>query len=88
MSDPALAQSQGGKPVSAWRKVFAAVLDFVFVFVAAGYAIAYLTGNLTADGFDLQGGPAFILFAVIAVYFVAFARFLGGTPWQRLLGVR
>ena len=30
-----------------------------------GYAIGYLTGNVTAEGFNLQGTPALILLAVI-----------------------
>ena len=35
-----------------------------------------------------MSAPALIVFAIIAVYFVIFMKFLGGTPWQRLLGVR
>jgi hypothetical protein len=85
MSQPAVSQP---KPVSTIRKVFAAILDFIFVMAIAGYAIAYMTGNLTEEGFNLKGGPAFILFAIIILYFVVFTRYLGGTVWQRLLGVR
>lgn len=48
-------------------------------------AIAYLTGDLTEEGFSLKGGPAFMLFAIIILYFIVFARYLGGTVWQRLL---
>ena len=76
------------KTAAAWRKVLAVTLDCIFVFAIAGYVIGYLTGNLTDGGFDLKGGPAFILFAVIVLYFVVFIKFLGGTPWQRLLGAR
>ena len=72
-----LAQGAGWRP-----------LHFIFVFTIAGYAIAYVTGNLTKDGFNLQGSPAFLLFAAIAIYFVAFSRYLGGTFWQRMLGVK
>ncbi len=32
------------KPVSTWRKVFAAILDFLTVFLAGGYVIGYSTG--------------------------------------------
>jgi hypothetical protein len=71
-----------------WRKVLAAVLDIVCVFAVGGYAIGWLSGDLSDGGFELKGGPAFILFGVIALYFVVFIRFLGGTPWQRLLGAR
>ena len=85
---PTLKQGSAAKPVSTWRKVFAAILDFIFVMVIAGYAVAYTTGNVSEDGFDLKGGPAFLLFAIIILYFVVFTRYLGGTVWQRVLGVR
>jgi hypothetical protein len=76
------------KPVATWRKVLAAVLDFLTIFFVAGYAIGYLTGNLTADGFNLEGKSALILFAVIIVYFVVGSKYLGGTVWQRILHAR
>lgn len=88
MSQPAVSEPNAPKPVATWRKVVAAILDFIFVFAIAGYAIGYMTGSLTEGGFNLQGGPAFILFAIVILYFVVFTRFLGGTVWQRLLGVR
>jgi putative Mn2+ efflux pump MntP len=81
-------QPAARKPVATWRKVLAAVLDFFFVFAVLGYAIGYMTGSLTQGGFELHGGPALILFALVILYFVVFTRFLGGTLFQRLLGVR
>ncbi len=81
-------QTVAAKPVSTWRKVLAAVLDFIFVFAIAGYGIARVTGNVSEEGFELKGAPAFILFVIVVIYFVVFTRFLGGTLWQRLLGVR
>lgn len=81
-------QPQPAKPVSTWRKVFAAVLDFIFVFGIAGYAIASVTGDVSDQGFELKGWPALLLFAIVILYFLVFMRFLGGTPWQRFLGVR
>ena len=85
MSQPAVSQP---KPVSTWRKVFAAIFDFIFVFGFAGYLIARYTGNVTDEGFALKGGPALLLFAIVILYFVIFTRFLGGTIFQRLLRVR
>jgi hypothetical protein len=76
------------KPVSTWRKVFAAILDFLTVFFVGGYVIGYSTGDLTSDGFKLDGMPALTLFAVIVVYFVVGSKYLGGTIWQRILGTR
>jgi len=75
-------------PVATWRKVLAAILDFIFVFAIGGYLIGYATGNLTEEGFSLNGGPAFLLFALVILYFALFTRYLGGTVWQRLLRVR
>ena len=76
------------RSVAAWRKIAAATLDFFFAFFIAGFFVGYLTGNLTKGGFELSGAPALVVFAAIALYFVIFAKFLGGTVWQRVLGVR
>ena len=76
------------KPIATWRKVLAAVLDFLTILFVGGYAVGYLTGNLTADGFNLEGKSALILFAVIIVYFVVGSKYLGGTVWQRILHAR
>lgn len=81
-------QAVAAKPVATWRKVVAAILDFLFVFAIAGYIIASVTGNTTEEGFSLNGGPAFLLFGIVILYFVLFSRFLGGTVFQRLLGTR
>ncbi len=76
------------KQVSTARKVFAAILDFFFIFIVAGYGVARFTGGATEEGFELQGMPAFALFGIVILYFIVFSRFLGGTLFQRLLGVR
>lgn len=75
------------KPIATWRKVVAAILDFLTVFFVGGYVIGYASGHLTSEGFKLEGGTALILFAVIVVYFVA-GKYLGGTIWQRILRAR
>lgn len=73
------------QPVATWRKVLAAILDFLTVFFGGGYAIGYLTGSVTSEGFKLEGMPALVLFALLIVYFVAGSKYLGGTIWQRIL---
>jgi len=78
--------SEPSKPVSTWRKVLAAILDFITIFLVGGFVIGKFTGNLTDNGFNLQGAPALLLFALIIAYFIVFRKFLGGTLWQRLLG--
>ncbi len=71
-------------PVARWRIILAAVLDFLTAFFVLGYIVAMLTGGTTDGGFELSGWPALLLFALIAVYFVA-GRHLGGTLWRRIL---
>ena len=66
--------------------MLAAVLDFLSIFFVGGYAIAYFTGDIGAEGFKLSGIPALILFVLIASYFLIVTKYLGGTIWQRLLG--
>lgn len=73
---------------STTRKVVAAILDFLFIFIVAGYVTARLTGGTTEEGFELNGMPAFVVFGVVVLYFIVFSRFLGGTLFQRLLGLR
>jgi len=73
------------EPVATWRKVVAGILDFLTIFFIGGYVIGYLTGNMTADGFNLQGATALILFALVITYFVVGSKYLGGTIWQRIL---
>jgi hypothetical protein len=68
-----------------WRRALAGVLDFLTVFFVGGYAIGWLTGGTTQNGFSLNGLPALVLFALIALYFYLGWQRLGGTIWQRAL---
>ncbi len=70
-----------------WRKVLAAILDFLTVFLVLGYLIALVTGDTTEEGFNLTGLPALVLFAAIFAYFWFLPKF-GGTLWQRILRAR
>jgi hypothetical protein len=88
MSMPASTQLVIVQRPALWRRVLAAVLDFICVFAIAGYVVGYLTGNLTDNGFQIEGAPALIVFAAIAAYFVVLGRFFGGTVWQCLLRAR
>jgi hypothetical protein len=71
----------------AWKVAVAAILDFLFIFLAGGYAIGWLTGGLTDEGFSLQGLPALLLFALIIIYFAALNRYAGGTLFRHLLRI-
>ena len=77
--------ADAAKPVATWRRIVAAILDFVTVFFGGGYAIGAMTGDLTAEGFRLEGMPALTLLALTMIYFVAGSKYLGGTIWQRVL---
>jgi hypothetical protein len=77
--------NEPAKPISTWRKVVAAILDLLTIFFVGGFVVGYLSGGLTDNGFDLKGGPALILFALIIAYFVVGRKFAGGTLWQRIL---
>ncbi|MVB00440.1 hypothetical protein GN325_01250 [Agrobacterium vitis] len=70
---------------SQWRIILAFILDLFSSFFVLGYIVGYLSGGLTPDGFQLNGLPAFIMFALVIAYFVVFNRFLGGTIWKRIL---
>ncbi len=72
------------RPVATWRKVLAGILDFLTIFFLGGYVIGKFTGNLTDDGFKLEGWPALLLFAIVIAYFVVGRKYLGGTLWQRI----
>jgi len=73
--------------VPTWKKVVAFLIDLIGSFFILGYIIGYFTGNLTSRGFNLNGGPAFLLFILIIVYFVVFNKFLGGTVGKRLFKI-
>jgi hypothetical protein len=79
---------QAERHIPTCRKVVAFILDLDFSFAIFGYVIAKFTGGTTDQGFDLQGGPALLLFGLVILYFIMFRRFLGGTVFQRLLGAR
>jgi uncharacterized RDD family membrane protein YckC len=73
--------------VPTWKVVLAAILDFSTAFFVGGLVIGWATGNLTQDGFKLNGAPALLLFTLIVVYFVAGKRAFGGTVSKRILGI-
>ena len=89
MSTLSPARAEPGNDIATWcRIVAAAALDLLFAFVLAQYVVGYATGKFAKSGFAWTGVPALVVFAAIALYFVICARFLGGTVWQRALGLR
>lgn len=73
--------------VKVWKRVLASILDFCSVFFVGGSIIAWLTGSLTADGFELNGTPAVILLVLLVAYFYIGRRHVGGTLWDRVFRI-
>jgi hypothetical protein len=80
--------SQSALRAAVWKRMTASALDLLTVFIGGGYLIGYATGALTADGFNLTGGPALLLFGLVIAYFGVGRRVAGGTLWDRVLGIR
>lgn len=76
------------RPISQWRIILAAILDFFTAFFVGGYLVAVVTGDVTSKGFQLNGLPALACFALIVIYFWVGRKYLGGTLWQRILKAR
>jgi hypothetical protein len=74
-------------PAPVWKRGVAATLDFFTAFFLFGWLIGYLTGHTTENGFNLNGGPALLLFVVIVAYFFIGRRYAGGTLWDRILRI-
>jgi uncharacterized RDD family membrane protein YckC len=74
------------------RRLIAAIVDGVITLLGFGFAIAALTNraSIGPDGaeFNLEGGPALLLFALMFAYYVAMEAMLGATAGKFLLGVR
>lgn len=70
-----------------WKRVLASILDFITVFFGGGMLIGWLTGGLTPNGFNLNGAPALVLFALIVAYFYVGRRHAGGTLWDRVFSI-
>tara|TARA_R110002020_G_scaffold5971_6_gene24595 strand:+ start:1423 stop:1719 length:297 start_codon:yes stop_codon:yes gene_type:complete len=82
-------QSRSGtRPVSRWRIILAAVMDFFTAFFVFGYLVGSVTGGTTDNGFELDGLPALAAFALIVAYFWLGGKYFGGTLWQRILKAR
>ena len=75
------------EPAPVWKRGLAAVLDFFTVFFVGGWRIGRVTGETTGSDFNLQGGSALVLFAIIIVYFFVGRRYAGGTLWDRILRI-
>ena len=80
--------TESAQAAAVWKRVLAAVLDFLTVFFGGGMLIGWATGGTTPNGFSLEGKPALLLFAIILAYFIVGRRLVGGTLWDRIFGIR
>ena len=72
-----------------WKRGVATFLDLFTAFLSIGWVIGKMTGNITPEGgFQLSGGPALLLFALVGAYFFIGRRFAGGTLWDRVFGIK
>lgn len=62
-------------------------MDFIGAFLTFGILIAYFSGDLSSQGFNLKGAPALLLFALIIAYFLVMKRF-DGTLEKRFFGIK
>lgn len=72
---------------STWKKIGAFFIDFWGCFLIFGFAVAYFSGNLTNEGFSLEGAPALFSFFLIISYFVIMGRYFGGTFGKKIFGI-
>lgn len=70
-----------------WKRILAFLIDFFGSFFIFGMIIGYLTGETTKGGFNLTGGPALLLFALMIAYFVIMNKYCGGTVGKRIFGI-
>ncbi len=75
------------QPAPQWKVILAFVLDLILAFVVFGYVVAAVSGNLDGGSFQLEGGLALLVFALVIAYLVLGHRVLGGTVFQRVLRI-
>ncbi len=76
------------KYASLGKRIVAGLIDNVLAFLIIGFLVAMVTGGTTSDGFSLSGGPAFLAFFLILVYFVVAQGKSGTTLGKKLLGMK
>src|SRR5258706_272935 len=73
--------------VGVGRRAVAILIDTLLLCIVA-YLIALGTGGTTSDGFDLRGGPAFLLFGIGLAYYVVMEATSGATLGKRAVGLK
>lgn len=69
-----------------WRAL-AIIIDTVLLGIVA-YGLASWAGTTTEAGFELEGGPLFLMVLITFLYYILFEGTLGATPGKLALGLR
>lgn len=68
-------------------RAVAVIIDSVILFFLA-YLTALFTGSTTKTGFELQGGPFFLLLLISFGYYIVMEAVWAGTLGKLLIGLR
>jgi uncharacterized RDD family membrane protein YckC len=66
------------EPVGVGRRAVAVIIDSILLGIVA-YLVAMATGNTTAEGFQLHGTPAVLVFLIAFGYYVFMEKTSGAT---------
>ncbi|MGZ5116057.1 MAG: RDD family protein [Burkholderiales bacterium] len=75
------------EPVGVGLRAVATIIDTVLLLVV-GYVLALFTGNTTATGFNLSGGPFFIWLLIAIGYYTVLEARSGQTLGKRLINLK
>jgi uncharacterized RDD family membrane protein YckC len=73
--------------VGVGRRAVAIIIDAVLLFIV-GYLIALATGGTTGEGYTLNGGPAFVFFAIAIAYYIVMEKMWGATLGKKAMGLK
>ena len=73
--------------VGVGRRAVAVIIDSILLCVVA-YIIAMFTGGTTDTGFNIQGAPAILFFAIALTYYVVMEKTSGATLGKRAMGLK
>ena len=67
---------------------FVAIVIDTILLMILGWVLALFFGGATSTGFQLNGGPAILLFVIGFAYFIVLEVVAGGTLGKLILGLR
>ena len=73
--------------VGVGRRAVAVLIDSILLFIV-GYLIAFATGGTTQEGFNIQGGPAFVWLGIGLAYYIIMEAVSGATLGKKAMGLK